>query len=38
LPDWAKIMIARRRKTLALCHSCHTALHAGRPLRRGDAT
>ena len=32
LPDWAKIMIARRRKTLVLCHACHVAVHAGRPL------
>lgn len=32
LPDWAKIMIARKRKTLVLCKSCHMAVHAGRPL------
>ncbi len=32
LPDWAKIMIARRRKTLVLCQSCHHAVHAGKPL------
>lgn len=32
LPDWAKIMIARRRKTLVLCLACHRAVHAGRPL------
>ena len=32
LPDWAKIMIARRRKTLVLCRPCHGAIHAGRPL------
>ena len=32
LPDWAKIMIIRRRKTLVLCHRCHTAIHAGKPL------
>jgi group II intron reverse transcriptase/maturase len=32
LPDWAKIMIIRRRKTLVLCHSCHAAIHAGKPL------
>lgn len=32
LPDWAKIMIIRRRKTLVLCHSCHAAIHAGNPL------
>jgi hypothetical protein len=32
LPDWAKIMIARSRKTLVLCRSCHTVVHAGQPL------
>jgi group II intron reverse transcriptase/maturase len=32
LPDWAKIMIIRHRKTLVLCKSCHTAIHAGKPL------
>jgi group II intron reverse transcriptase/maturase len=26
---WEKLMIARRRKTLALCASCHDKLHAG---------
>jgi group II intron reverse transcriptase/maturase len=34
LPDWAKIMIIRRRKTLVVCHICHTAIHAGKPLPR----
>jgi group II intron reverse transcriptase/maturase len=34
LPDWAKIMIVRRRKTLVVCHACHTAIHAGKPLRQ----
>jgi hypothetical protein len=36
-PDWVKIMkimAARRRKTLVLCHTCHMDLHAGRPLRQ----
>jgi group II intron reverse transcriptase/maturase len=32
LPDWAKIMIIRRRKTFVLCKNCHTAIHAGKPL------
>lgn len=32
LPDWAKIMIVRRRKTLVVCRSCHMAIHAGKPL------
>ncbi|WP_025692730.1 reverse transcriptase/maturase family protein [Paenibacillus zanthoxyli] len=27
---WEKFMIARSRKTLAICHSCHVDLHAGR--------
>lgn len=27
---WEKLMIARRRKTLALCHECHVNLHNGR--------
>jgi group II intron reverse transcriptase/maturase len=30
-PDWAKIMIARQRKTLVLCHQCHVAVHSGKP-------
>jgi hypothetical protein len=34
LPDWAKIMIIRHRKTLVLCKNCHTAIHAGKPLPR----
>ncbi len=37
LPDWNKIMIIRQRKTLILCHTCHAALHAGRPLPQGHA-
>lgn len=32
LPDWAKIMIARRRKTLVVCYDCHTKIHSGKPL------
>ncbi|MEB8851800.1 reverse transcriptase, partial [Bacillus cereus] len=27
---WERIMIARNRKTLALCKKCHVDLHAGR--------
>lgn len=27
---WEQFMIARRRKTLALCHKCHVDLHNGR--------
>ncbi len=33
-PSWVKIMAARRRKTLILCHTCHMDLHAGRPLKQ----
>lgn len=27
---WEKLMIARKRKTIPLCHKCHVDLHAGR--------
>jgi len=33
IPTWKQVMIARRRKTLMVCHHCHTAIHAGRPTR-----
>lgn len=36
LPAWAKTMIARHRKTLVLCRTCHRALHAGRPTRQSS--
>lgn len=29
-PEWVKVMIARQRKTLVVCHTCHQAIHAGR--------
>lgn len=29
-PLWARIMIARRRKSLAVCEPCHHDIHAGR--------
>src|SRR5262249_579475 len=29
-PQWARIMIARKRKSLAVCMPCHTDIHAGR--------
>lgn len=32
-PEWAKVMIARTRKTLVICHDCHAAVHSGRPVR-----
>jgi group II intron reverse transcriptase/maturase len=32
--EWVKRMIARRRKTLVVCRTCHDAIHAGRPTRQ----
>jgi hypothetical protein len=29
-PDWVKLMAARRRKTLVLCHPCHMDVEYGR--------
>jgi group II intron reverse transcriptase/maturase len=29
-PNWVKIMAARHRKTLIVCHTCHVNIHAGR--------
>ncbi|QQE79742.1 group II intron reverse transcriptase/maturase [Alicyclobacillus sp. SO9] len=28
-PEWMKRMITMRRKTLAVCHECHTSIHSG---------
>jgi group II intron reverse transcriptase/maturase len=33
IPIWLKIMRARRRKTMVLCHDCHTDITFGRPMR-----
>jgi hypothetical protein len=33
-PQWARVMAARRRKTLIVCRECHQAIHAGRPTRK----
>lgn len=30
LPEWKKRMIARRRKTLVVCHECHKKIQYGR--------
>jgi group II intron reverse transcriptase/maturase len=30
-PEWVRIMVERRRKTLMVCASCHTGIHPGRP-------
>ncbi len=32
-PEWAKLMIARQRKTMILCRSCHEDITYGRPFR-----
>ncbi len=34
-PAWVVMMAQRRRKTLVVCASCHTDIHAGRPLEQG---
>ena len=31
-PEWMKIMIARKRKTLPVCLKCHQLIHAGKPI------
>jgi hypothetical protein len=33
-PQWVRLMAARRRKTLVLCHTCHMDIQDGRPHRR----
>jgi group II intron reverse transcriptase/maturase len=33
LPDWAKRMAARQRKTLVVCRECHESIHTQRPYR-----
>jgi hypothetical protein len=33
-PLWAKVMSARRRKTLVVCWSCHRSIHAGQPVMK----
>ncbi len=33
-PLWAKVMAARRRKTLVVCKTCHEDIHAGRPVSK----
>ena len=34
VPDWFRLMAARKRKTLVTCRDCHEAIHAGRPTRQ----
>jgi group II intron reverse transcriptase/maturase len=33
-PLWAKVMSARRRKTLVVCWSCHRNIHTGQPVKK----
>jgi hypothetical protein len=35
-PPWIQVMATRQRKTLVVCHACHTAIHGGRPTRRRE--
>jgi Type II intron maturase len=37
-PLWVKRMVARRRKTLVVCQSCHEAIHRERPHRHSFRT
>lgn len=32
-PLWAKVMSARKRKTLVVCWSCHRSIHSGQPVK-----
>jgi hypothetical protein len=36
-PEWIKIMVARRRKTLVVCRTCHEAVQHGLPRKRMEA-
>jgi group II intron reverse transcriptase/maturase len=36
VPTHVFVMAARRRKTLVVCHYCHTAIHNGRPTRTAN--
>ena len=35
-PLWMRVMAARRRKTLMVCHTCHGAIHAGKPSKKAQ--
>jgi group II intron reverse transcriptase/maturase len=35
-PLWAKVMSARKRKTLVVCWSCHRSIHAGKPVKKSQ--
>jgi group II intron reverse transcriptase/maturase len=36
-PEWMKLMIARRRKTMVTCLKCHQDITAGRPIKRAPS-
>jgi group II intron reverse transcriptase/maturase len=38
LPEWKQTMMARRRKTLVVCHPCHVSIHAGRPTSEHESS
>ena len=38
MPEWARVMAERYRKTLVVCRQCHTDIHAGRPRRAETIT
>jgi group II intron reverse transcriptase/maturase len=33
MPEWARLMIARKRKTMVVCRTCHQDITHGRPMR-----
>jgi len=35
-PSWVQVMATRQRKTLVVCHGCHTAIHAGHPTHQRE--
>lgn len=37
IPEWLKLMRARKRKTLVLCHDCHMDVTYGRPMRNAPS-
>ena len=36
-PEWMKLMIARRRKSMFVCRKCHQDITAGRPIQRAPS-
>jgi hypothetical protein len=37
VPEWLKLMRARRRKTMVLCHDCHMDVTYGRPMNNAPS-